>query len=65
MNTITHTTNNGTDNKTREELFHEIIFNNHKRLFKAFTSISVLALLATLIIFLTGSGSHYLTLFDI
>lgn len=65
MNIITHATNNGTNNKTREELFHEIIFNNHKRLFKAFTGITVLALLATLIIFLTGSGSHYLTLFDI
>jgi methyl-accepting chemotaxis protein len=53
------------DNNTRKELFDEIIFNNHKRLFKAFTSIAVLALLATFIILITGTGSHYLTITDI
>jgi len=53
------------DNNARKELFNEIIYNNHKRLFKAFTSIVFLATLATLIIFLTGTGSKYLTLIDI
>ncbi len=53
------------DNNARTELFNDIIFNNHKRLFKAFTSITVLATLATFIIYITGTGSRYLTLFDI
>jgi len=54
-----------TNNNTRKELFNDIIYNNHKRLFKAFTSIVILATLATYIIFLTGTGSQYLTLIDI
>lgn len=53
------------NNNARKELFNETIYNNHKRLFKAFTSIAVLALAATFTIFITGTGSHYLTLFDI
>ncbi|MEW6527065.1 MAG: methyl-accepting chemotaxis protein [Spirochaetota bacterium] len=53
------------NNNTRTELFNEIIYNNHKRLFKAFASITVLALTATFIIYITRTGSHYLTLFDI
>ncbi|NMB65264.1 MAG: hypothetical protein GYA16_10405, partial [Spirochaetes bacterium] len=53
------------NNNTRKELFNDIIYNNHKRLFKAFTSIAVLALTATFIIFITGTGSHYLTISDI
>lgn len=53
------------DNTSRTELFNNIIYNNHKRLFKAFTSITILATLATFIIYITGSGSQYLTIFDI
>ncbi len=53
------------NNNTRVELFNEVIYNNHKRLFKAFTSIVVLASIATFIIFITGTGSHYLTLSDV
>ncbi|MCX8125341.1 MAG: methyl-accepting chemotaxis protein [Spirochaetes bacterium] len=53
------------NNTTRIELFNEIIYNNHKRLFKAFTSITVLALLATFIILVTGTGSHYLSVTQI
>ncbi|MGQ9843813.1 MAG: hypothetical protein ACUVRK_09630 [Spirochaetota bacterium] len=52
------------NNNARKELFNETIYNNHKRLFKAFTSIAVLAFTATFIIFITGTGSQYLTLFD-
>ncbi len=53
------------NNNTRKELFNNIIYNNHKRLFKAFTSITMLALLATFIILVTKTGSEYLSITDI
>lgn len=45
----------------REELVNDIILKNHRRLFKAFSSITVLAMIATVMILITGTASKYLT----
>ncbi|HMB19667.1 MAG TPA: methyl-accepting chemotaxis protein [Spirochaetota bacterium] len=47
------------------QIFINVMLNNHNRLILAFISITVLANIATAAILLTGTGSDYLTISDI
>ncbi len=63
---LTSFSNSGTSKSLgQNEIFINVMLNNHRRLILAFLSIVILANIATAVILLTGTGSDYLSVTDI